>query len=419
MDLLNTETLLYLTSNLFRIYVTMRFLNMFFNKSTSNKRIGIIAFSLYFIINSVLFLYFSSPYLNLFSNIILLFSLTYIYKAKLVSRMLSTIMIFAINLFCEDIAYRVLLAVHSKNIITIGMVASSLLMFFIVLLCENLTNLKDHTNVSAISWTLTFVIPLISAFTSIIILNNDSNHLWAAAGAVGLLLINVCVFYLFDAVIRSYREQYEIALLKQQNIAYTNQFNMMQQSDNKIRMLRHDLQNHFIAVQSIGAKGDLDQVLDYLKSMQEFIQVPEQYVDTANVVVDGILNLKIGEAKKCEIQVETAVNIPSEVGISQFDMNIILGNLLDNAIRGASQCNDKKITIQVDFDRNTLYIAVRNTYAEKVRTQHGAILTSKKNSDQHGLGLSIVERVAAKYNGTLHIEYDDMTFLVDMLLYLP
>ena len=68
MDLLNTETLLYLTSNLFRIYVTMRFLNMFFNKSTSNKRIGIIAFSLYFIINSVLFLYFSSPYLNLFSN---------------------------------------------------------------------------------------------------------------------------------------------------------------------------------------------------------------------------------------------------------------------------------------------------------------------------------------------------------------
>lgn len=418
MHLFNAETIIYLASNLFRIYVIVRFLNVFFSKTTANKRIGLITVSLYFGVNSLLYLAYTSPYLNLLSNIVLLFLLTYIYRAKIMMRALSTIMIFAINLFCEDILYRLLLAVHSSNTAASGTVASSLLMFFIVLLFENLIDLRGHYNVSAINWALTFIIPLISVFTSVIILNGASDNLLAAAGAVGLLLINVCVFYLFDAVIRSCREKYENALLKQQNDAYLNQFSMIQQANDNIRMLRHDMQNHLIAMQGIASKGDPAHILDYLQSMQESIQVPDQYLNTGNAVVDSILNLKISEAKKDGAEVELDINIPAETGISQFEMNIILGNLLDNAIRGICECSEKKIWIEMTYDRNTLYIAIKNTYKEKVHVNHGEFLTSREDADGHGLGLRSVERAAAKYNGVVHVEYDDTTFLVDMILYL-
>jgi C4-dicarboxylate-specific signal transduction histidine kinase len=44
------------------------------------------------------------------------------------------------------------------------------------------------------------------------------------------------------------------------------------------------------------------------------------------------------------------------------------------------------------------------------------ILTSKKDSRQHGLGMSIVDDIAKKYDGDFSVNYTDDTFTALVLL---
>ena len=59
-----------------------------------------------------------------------------------------------------------------------------------------------------------------------------------------------------------------------------------------------------------------------------------EYVKTGNVAVDSILNYKLEVIEKqtgCKPQLQ--IDIPRESMISEADLNIVLGNLLDNAGR--------------------------------------------------------------------------------------
>ena len=48
--------------------------------------------------------------------------------------------------------------------------------------------------------------------------------------------------------------------------------------------------------------------------------------------------------------------------------------------------------------------------------EKGNYISDKKNKSEHGLGLSNVQKTVEKYNGTLHISYDDTSFTVVILI---
>ena len=102
---------------------------------------------------------------------------------------------------------------------------------------------------------------------------------------------------------------------------------------------------------------------------------------------------------KCDIYVAASV-----INIERFDLCIVLGNLLDNAIEAAVQVTereDKFIHLQIFTDRFSLFIHIVNARKES-GNQVGRTL--KKNPEFHGIGLTNVQRVAEKYGGHLKTE---------------
>ncbi len=57
--------------------------------------------------------------------------------------------------------------------------------------------------------------------------------------------------------------------------------------------------------------------------------------------------------------------IPDKLEISPYDLNIMLGNLLDNAYENVIKANETKVMIDIKFDENVLYLSVANTYNSK------------------------------------------------------
>lgn len=65
-------------------------------------------------------------------------------------------------------------------------------------------------------------------------------------------------------------------------------------------------------------------------------------------------------------------------GISDYDMHIILENLLDNAIEAALKTDDKRIGVDIYSDEQAIVIKISNSAEENVLKNNPEMNTTKK-----------------------------------------
>jgi two-component system, LytTR family, sensor histidine kinase AgrC len=140
-------------------------------------------------------------------------------------------------------------------------------------------------------------------------------------------------------------------------------------------------------------------------------------VDTGNHYVDSILNYKIEEAIRAGAQVKVEIHIPDKLNIQAFDLNVIIGNLMDNAIEGSREVEDKRITFEMVLDRSMLFIKVQNHFDGHLNRRKGEFRSTKGNEKLRGIGLRSVQSAASIYDGTVDFETKNGLFEVTILLY--
>lgn len=233
-----------------------------------------------------------------------------------------------------------------------------------------------------------------------------------------MFLINIFVFYLYDSLMKTYHEKMEKELLQQQNNIYGKQFKLINRSQEDMKMLRHDIKNHINTLHAMIEKNDNEGALNYLKGIYDYVNYTNEYAKSGNIDVDSILNYKINEAQKNGIKINLNLNIPVRLNIHTFDLSVVLGNLLDNAIEATLKQNDiRVINVSIEYERNIIYINISNKYNGKLSYDNGKLKTTHKDTENHGLGLSSVRKSINKYNGVLDIYQVDNMFYVDALIY--
>lgn len=205
--------------------------------------------------------------------------------------------------------------------------------------------------------------------------------------------------------------------LKQQNIAYENQVEMINQSTAAIRALKHDMKNHIVMLKSI-QKNNIDEVFQhYTDQIISEIDGDKAYAHSNNFIVDSIINYKLQELKSLEVDIKLDMNIPEHLNILAFDLVTILGNLLDNAIRALRQSKkDKKLSIYIQCTKGSLIILIDNTYSEKITVRGGRLQTSKGHKENHGMGIQNVRDIVSRYQGEMEIDYTKEVFSIAIVI---
>ena len=121
---------------------------------------------------------------------------------------------------------------------------------------------------------------------------------------------------------------------------------------------------------------------------------------TGNDALDAILNTKIAVAEQDGIQCSASVS-SVELPLSQSDISVLIGNLMDNAYEAASKAPEKWIGVKICGLDNAVSIRVHNTTAHPVLAENPFLLTSKEDRKLHGLGTRNIRRIVNRYNGTL------------------
>ena len=115
------------------------------------------------------------------------------------------------------------------------------------------------------------------------------------------------------------------------------------------------------------------------------------------------------------------VRLPEGFAADMFDLNVILGNLLDNAVEGLERSEAKELSLSLAAERGVLFLKIVNSYDGvllRAEGPEGQAYRSRKAEAGHGLGLSIVRRAVDKYHGALCIDSVGTMFSVEVMLYL-
>ncbi len=227
----------------------------------------------------------------------------------------------------------------------------------------------------------------------------------------------VVIFFILEIALKkwkkSQREQ-EREILEQEVRMYENQFEIIRQSQINTRSLKHDMKHHLKMLSDLVSSGDKGAALKYLSEMGAFMDNSEEFVSSGNECIDSILNYMIEKAKKANVCITWKIQIPEEIEISTFDINVILSNLFDNALNALSNIPNPTLEILMKYDRGILYISVQNNCNHESLSINSVF----EPENEHGYGLRNVQRIVEKYHGNLSTECVNNVFNASILLFL-
>lgn len=412
--------------NILLLYIIYKYMHCFFDASQTKKSRELAVYGLYFAAGGLVRGLFPMPYPigSFVTNAAFTWLLTQIYPGKQGKKLLAAALVCSMNTFCEVAA---LYLFGGDNPAAGHHNGSQYIALLSCYLCERVIekfgigNMREDTSLR--HWDLLIFIPVICVILLIVPAVSDmQNRFVVVIEGVGMIFLNLIVFYICDEMVGAYMKLAESALVERQLESYSNQLELVMKSEEKVRGLRHDLKHHLREILMMAEGRRAQDIKDYIKNMQIYMTNEDEYVSSGNTDIDSLLNLMLGRARNELKDVRCRVCVPRELDIPPFDWNIILGNLMDNAIRAAKESDAGFLQIKMSYQRGLLFINVKNSYSGTlVKTTDKYISTKEYDrtdeSQVHGLGIHNVRKIVEKYNGSMEIHDGGGLFDVGIMMY--
>jgi signal transduction histidine kinase len=230
-----------------------------------------------------------------------------------------------------------------------------------------------------------------------------------------LMAVNFLLYVFYASMLDRFIYEQEVNTLKHQMIFYENQIRSNVENDKKIRSIRHDMKHHIREIRGMAENEDYDGIIDYTNNISKDISAGEMLYNTGNVALDGILNYYAGKFLEKSIDFNLDIVVPENMDVEAYDINIILGNLFDNAIENSIRTEKPSVKGSLKYIGGVLHILIENSFDGELNRKDGILISRK--SEEHGFGLENVKRIVKKYNGDIVISADNKLFSVGIVMY--
>ena len=195
----------------------------------------------------------------------------------------------------------------------------------------------------------------------------------------------------------------------------------LQKKDEKYSEFIHNINHYFFAIGELARQENCNQIVDMIAEMSGKVLHNERIMYTNHKTLNAILAEKASEAEtqgiNFDVYVEPVIKL---VNISDGDLVSMIGNLLDNAIEAAVQCEAGKrnisLWIYMEKNSNICVIKTVNYFVKSPVFHNSKLISSKKESGMHGIGIKSVENTAKKYGGYLEYFVNDNKFTSILVL---
>ena len=218
------------------------------------------------------------------------------------------------------------------------------------------------------------------------------------------VLFLVSDILLYRTMVRTeQRVQLEVenALLESQLDAQLAHYSDLTAQYEQIRAMRHDISHHLNTINALLQEGNLKAATEYSEQLLPMQTYISRLGKCQNPVVDAFLYSRMQDAEAKGMPVQADVSLPVELPVSNTDLIVAFGNLLDNALEACSGIPDAAITLRAHMDKG--YLVIQESNPVRARQPQG-----KKPRHipelERGVGFRVLGGLAEKYDGSFRHE---------------
>lgn len=411
----NEYTIADIFMELIRVLIISEYFTIFNNVKNNKVRNCICIIS--YIMTLVCYIFFNNMAVNLVISLMAIFLIGCTYSGSLKKTILLSVMCYAIQCASDVIAVFLFTKLSDNgNYELVSMYLSVLLFYIIVIVLKNVYKKQVQEEFSG-QWSYL----LISAICSICILYMIANDTGMAritivVTGIVVLAVNIMLYRFYVSMSDRFIYEQDNILLRKQMDIYEQQISANVENAEKIRAIRHDMKHHIREIKELSEKGMTKEINEYIDMLAGDINEAQSYIDTGNAALDGIVNYYMSVAATENIIFDTNISVPQNMQIKTYDLNIIMGNLLDNAFENTMMAKNKQVLLKMKYFNSILYISSINTYTGAIKKTGEKFISLKDSS--HGYGVDNIKRIVNKYNGNIEIDYKNNVFNISIVLYI-
>lgn len=229
---------------------------------------------------------------------------------------------------------------------------------------------------------------------------------------LSILFINFMMFWYFDNLKYAYEYKHEKELIEAKFMFQNKFYELLDDHQQEVEAIWHDIKKHTMVIKDL-YKNDMKTDADsYIKELEDTINSIPKIVNTPVPGINAVLTEGFRNAKKDNIDIRLDINVSKTIKFENYDLCIILGNLIENAINACLLLPpdiERYIELKILQDVSSILIETKNPYDPE-------ICNIPRKRTKHGYGLKNVTKIVNKYGGNLDIKTTDGTFQITIII---
>lgn len=367
----------------------------------------------------------------LLSSLIQYLLYTFIYEAKMISKLFAAFSLLVFGMLSEVAAMGLLamlqVLLHGEFDLAVislyGEFLAKPIFFLFMLSCILIVKRDTHgANLKNYLCLLTVLLISIVVIIALVIDADGAVNISTSVGVamLGILVINFIVYYLLNNIILANEIRQRQAHMETQFLFQEKKYEQTSLSFKSISGLIHDTNKHLLYLRECALQKDFEESVRYIDTALDRLSSSYKRINTGFLVIDALVSNAMNVAESNHIQFKTDIRIDKDqIHIERYDLSVALGNLLDNAVEACmkiSLAEDRYIHVGIFTSDNALVINIVNSVLGGSFRKE--LSTDKQDKVRHGYGLGNVERIAEKYGGSFVAERGDSEFEATVVLLL-
>lgn len=294
------------------------------------------------------------------------------------------------------------------------------LLFITVYITYKAFRLKNER---ARTFFLPFVILLVFTFFELLQYKINNSYHISSFFQLGIMLFmlfliiysTIHIRSLINAVVKNTELKQQLKYQSTIISANKAKMDLLISHDDEIRKQRHDIRHHLRTIDAMIKSGMETEASNYIQTIADSMPVNTSINYCDNTIVNSTISYYINLAKEKGIKTKAKIAVPnSNTNISDVDLCIIFGNLLENAIDACKHLEGipRTISINAQVSGEMLFIYMDNTYDNEIK-----IIDNIYQSTKHegaGTGLTSIDSTAQAHEGSAKFTTKDHHFISEV-----
>lgn len=231
-----------------------------------------------------------------------------------------------------------------------------------------------------------------------------------------LLICALCImsFWLAYGAYQGKQQKKRSEYLRKQMNVQQQTYKHQYENIRKVRKTQHDMKHRLVVIEQLLIEKDYERAQSYTKEFLAELDAVKEFKYGDNTL-STLLLIKEETARERGVRMEINAEAINTTRVSEMDLTMIVGNLLDNAIEAAEKVEDHPEVYVIIKTKSVLYISVKNRVKDTDIIKTGKPdYTTKENTLLHGFGIACIRELVDRNGGRLDMEASDGWFRTEI-----